>query len=397
MLFGMTIVNAGNYFVNIVLGRYLSSAELGDAVLLTTCMLVLGAFSLALQSATARVAALDSSSTSTNAFVKRVERGALAAGAVVAVTCAGASTHLAQLFRVSSAQSFVWLGLLSPLLLLQGVRRGVLQGRNRTLHFTATFQVEMAVRLGISWLALATGMGLDGVCAALLLSVAASLASTLGAPSATSVERSSHTRPLPSGSIILPAIVSQLSVIAFTQADVIILKARVAPDLAGAFAIVVLTGRIVSFTGQAVATPLLPDMAKAAAVGRDVSSMLRSALFAVLAVSAPLLLGAVFLPELLISSLFGPQHLAAAPHLPGYALAMLLHTLAALVIDYAYCHGASRINFAAFGIGILKLVAGILLIDSLQSAVLINLTASVVLLSAMALLTRKIARPRQPK
>jgi len=396
VLFGMSLVNAGNYAVNILFGRYLRAEVLGDVVLTTTCLLIVGAVSLAVQSATARgvAGAPVLHGAEERAIVRASKRFSYVAGTTLFVVLVAFAGPLARVFRVSSWTPFVWLAALAPLLLLQGVRRGVLQGRDRTLHLTGTFQVEMGVRLVVSWLALQLGFGLNGVCAALFLSVVASLfAGGSDGPN----RAPSDSPDLRRGwltSMMAPALVTQLSVMVFTQVDIILVKARAAPDQAGVFAVIVLLGRIVTFTSQAVSTPLVPAIV--ARVGRRESTLdlLAGALAAVAAVGTPLVAAALFAPVSVITTLFGSQHVAAAPFLGGYAAAMLLHAFACVLIDYAFCHGASRVNYASALLGAVKLTVSLYFIRDVRSAVLVNVLSSAALLALVFAIGLSIHRTR---
>ncbi len=382
VLLGMSLVNAGNYAVNIIFGRYLDANALGDVVLITTCLLILGSLSVAIQFATARGVADAASPTGTNerAVMRDARRLSIALGLAISLILVMTANYLSDLFKVGSSAPFWWLAAISPLLLIQGAQRGLLQGRDRTLRLTATFQSEMVVRLVVSWVALELGFGVDGVCAALFASVLASLA-TIG-PNPKRAEASAPVS-IPSrhsfASMMRPALVAQLSVMVFTQVDVILVKARANPAEAGAFAIVVLIGRIVTFTTQAVSTPLLPAIVERVRRGRRASDLLGAAMGAILVVGVPLVVFTLLIPERVITILFGSQHIAAAPFLGLYALGMLAHSGATLIIDYAFCHGANRISYISAALGLCKLVAGLLFIHDVHSAVLVNLISSAIL------------------
>ena len=383
VMFGMSLVNAGNYANNIIFGRYLESDALGDVVLATTCLLVIGAISVAIQSATARgvAGAGGGHGVEEQAIVRSAKQFSYVAGGALFLLLVPFAAPLARTFRVSSLELFWWLGALAPLLLVLGVQRGVLQGRDRTLRLTGTFQAEMGVRLLVSWLALALGFGLRGVCAALLLSVLASLVAAREARARPRIAAAPTASAAWLTRMMAPALVAQLSVIVFTQVDVILVKARATPEQAGIFAVVVLIGRIITFTTQAVSTPLLPAIVARARRRERAGDLLAGALGVVAAVGMPLVAAAVFAPRVVISTLFGAQHLAAAPFLGGYAIAMFIHAVACILTDYAFCHGVSRVNYAAALLGAVKLLAGIAFISDLHSAVLVNLASSTALLA----------------
>jgi O-antigen/teichoic acid export membrane protein len=386
----MAIVNAGNYAVNIVYGRYLSPAIFGEVVFTTTWLLIVGALSLAIQSATARgiaSAAASRDESHGSAVVRDATHFSATCGVIVSLLLACSASRLTTFFHLSSRAPFVWLALIAPPLFVQGARRGVLQGRDRTARFTWTFQAEMLVRLGGSWLALSQGLKLDGVCAALFLSVIASLIATGKQASGPPREISAGSPDRSFGRMIMPAFVAQLSVIAFTQVDIVILKARALPAEVGAFAAVVLIGRIVSFAAQAVTTPLLPAVVGRIQANRGASDLLRGALIAVAAIGVPLVALAYLAPVRIVATLFGHQHIAAAAYLAPYTVAILLHGLASVVTDYAFCCGAVRVNYVSAGVGGLKLILALALVHAASSAVLLSVASSALLLLLTSLAT----------
>ncbi len=392
VLVGMSVVNAGNYGVNIVFGWYLTPAKLGDVVFTTTGLLVLSAGALAMQSTTARAWAASYATHDARvaaAVLRDARRLSLWAGIAVAVMLFALAPASSRFFQLSSSAPLWWLGALAPLHLLQGVQRGLLQGSERMGRFTRTFQAEMLVRLFGSWLVLALGFDLNGVCAALFASVVASLLmggpnelvlraeEAVGTVAARSNAIETQFRPM-----LISSLVAQFSVIMFTQADILIAKARISPEAAGAFSIVVLTSRIVSFIVQAISASLLPTIVKRTEKGERTDLLLAAALMAVVIVATPLLLISWLIPGMAIEALFGPRHTSAAPYLLAYVGATAIHGLSCIVTDYAFSRGLRTANYVSAAAGLVKIVVAVQFASNLESLVQLALLVSCALLVA---------------
>jgi O-antigen/teichoic acid export membrane protein len=375
VFFGMSVVNVGNYAVNLLLGRYLAPGAFGDVVFVTTGLLMLSVGAGAMQAATARgVAATPEGDAGAvaRAVVRRAGGTACLAGAVVSVLLAASARWATGVFHVSSLAPFYWLGALAPLHFLQGVQRGALQGSSRIARLTATFQAEMLARLGGSWVALALGLGPDGVCAALFGSVVASLiAGGRGPPRVSGALAARALAPAEPrfSSVLASALVAQLGAAAFTQADIFVVKSFATPEQAGAFAVVILLGRIVSFATQAAWVPLLPAVVARARDGHRTRGLLFAALGLVAAVGLPLVLAGFAAPAALIKVTFGAHHLAGAVFLGPYLAATLLHACAFIVVDYAFCLGVRSVGYISLALGLTKLATTVAFAKSVSAVV----------------------------
>lgn len=391
VLLGMSLVNLGNYAINVVYGRYLESSALGDAILVTTFLLLTGAISTGIQTATARVVASGDSEQQGSDAVNLISKAALAMGAILMLAFIGLATPLSAVLNVAEPSAFYWLAATAPLLLLQGVWRGALQGRDAIPRFVGTFQVEMLVRLSCSWVGLALGFGLTAVCAALLISVVGSLLTSVPAQLVTQIRGASaalsglgqvQSRSLRRKFLdsLGPAILAQMSVIVFAQLDVILVKSRTSAEAAGGFAIVVLLGRIVTFTGQVAATPMLPAVVMSKRRNEPTRPILMNTLAWVACAGLPVVCAAVAYPDVSLRLLFGDNHVDGAGLLRVYAIGAFMHAVASVLTDYGYAIGKSIVTYVAFAIGVAKLALGLVIVNSAETAVVLHLVASATLL-----------------
>lgn len=170
-------VNVGNLAFNMIFSRWMGPALFGDlAVVLTIKLAILGVFG-ALSSATSQqVAAVDGGTRhQTEQALAAMNRvcfvGLWIALPVIAVVIYAGSLS-SRLDLGSPYLLFILLGTLpfcGPLNLL----RGVALGRMDSTRFVYSANAEMAVRLGVGIVAWQLGFGIEGVVAAIGLSIVA--------------------------------------------------------------------------------------------------------------------------------------------------------------------------------------------------------------------------------
>ena len=288
----MAVANAGNYGLNVVLARWLDPAAFGDLTLVVTLFLVLTAAAVAAQLLTAaQVARLDA----TGRWVESADlecwlaRRAGWIGVVAAAVLVGTAPALADLFHMASWVPLAVFGLGLPFYLAQAVYRGAAQGRLRFGRLSASFLLEVAVRLVLSVALVAAGAGVTGAAAGLSLSFVACWF---------------HLRPLraatPPGAVIAPAtrravfatagpaMILLVGQIVVNNGDVLIVKSRFDAETAGTYAAVALVGRAVFFCTWAVVTTLFPAAARQDATGDPDPDLLRRAVAVTATASAVL-------------------------------------------------------------------------------------------------------------
>ncbi|GAC1353423.1 MAG: oligosaccharide flippase family protein [Herpetosiphon sp.] len=383
LLLSMTVVNAGNYLFNLLLGRQLGPAAFADLSLLITLMLLVSFVATALAQATARFSAIhtaDGDAPGVAAVRKLLVRWAfIGGGALLALLVMGAPL-LQRFFQTRSAWPFVILGLGMPLFLAQGVERGVLQGQTRFLRLAGSYQAEMWMRLGGGVLLVAAGWGVNGAVVAITASFVASwsVASrgtrSLPAPSAHLQERRAVVRFM---GPVMAALVGQVLI---NNSDIILVKHFFAAPEAGAYAALALIGRIVFFATWSVVTAMFPVVAQKEQRGERHRHLLGFALLLVGAVSAVIIVGTTLAPELIVRALFGAAYLSIAPLLALYAITTALYALGNVVINYRLSAGDGTGTVAGLAGGMAQ-VAGLWLFhETLRQVVYVQLVIMAVLL-----------------
>ncbi len=338
LVLAILITNAGNYLLNLLLGRWLTPAEFSDANLMVTLMLTFTSVSVCLVLVSARfIGTRDAEGRYDDAerLARTFRRWALIAGLAVAIVLAAGSPLWSSLFRTGSAVPFVILACGMPFYFRCAVGRGVMQGRFRFRPLAITYMVEMAVRLGLGTALVALGFGVNGATAAVSLSLLVAWAavtllsrhrtkgSSAGIADTTGVRKYAvFVSVLLTGQIII------------NNGDVLISKIFLAPTEAGLYSAVALVGRAVFFLSWSVATVVFPVVASRHAKGDNGQRILAGGVVAVIGLGVACTLGALFIGGPVLGVVLGPEYAGLSIPLAVYALATTLFAVANLIASH---------------------------------------------------------------
>ncbi len=400
-ILGVAIIlaNAGNYLLNVFLGRWLTPAEFADANLMVTIMLLVTAIAVSLQLIAARFASINDATGDhgeTAAMAAWLERRAGIAGLAVGLTLVIGAPAWRTFFNSESALPFVILGVGMPFYLVQAVGRGVLQGRLAFRPLAATFIVEMVVRVvaGVSLVAL--GAGVEGATLGLTLSFLATWLHVriltshreAGPLSATTV-RSVITYAGPVGVLLLGQII-------INNGDVLIAKRFLEPETAGVYAAIALVGRAVFFLSWSVATTLFPAAAQRDQAGEDSNGLLYSGLGIVALMGVGFVVGAKLLGGIVLGEVFGPEYGGVSNQLALYAFATSLFAMANLIVSHHLSMGRRRESFLLVGGGVVQTILLLVGRGSIDSLISAQVTAMALLLAVIAASHVLGLRSKQP-
>lgn len=352
----MLIANAGNYLLNVVLGRWLTPAEFADANLMVTIMLLVTALAISLQLVAARFAginAVNGRSAATAALSRRLVTMARLAGGALAIGLIAGAPWWSDFFNSASALPFAVLGIGMPFYLAQAVGRGVLQGLLRFRPLALTFVVEMLVRVALGIGLVAAGLGVLGATIGLTASFVATwahvqllvgrlrsegeLAIEPGIVPTMSVEdrRALTAYAGPVGLLLLGQIM-------INNGDVLVAKRFLDPEAAGVYAAVALVGRAVFFLSWSVATTLFPAAAQRQERGEQTDGLLYGGLAIVALMGVGFVGGAYVLGDLVLGRVFGPEFGDVSGPLALYALATSMFAMANLIVSHHLSMGRIR-------------------------------------------------------
>jgi O-antigen/teichoic acid export membrane protein len=328
------LVNAGNYGINLLLGRWLGPTEFSEVSLLVTLLLMLSFWSLAFQLTSAKYVAeylVENKPAELYNFLHWFKKLSVVVGIGLATLLISLSIFWKDFFQMRSSLLFIIFGVGMPFYLLMSVNRGVLQGQNNYRKLAITFQIEMWTRLILSIVLVKMGYGVNGVAWGLTLSIFASWF-----VSNPSIEKF-ITIPFSNQKIIsffFIVLIYECSQILINNSDTILVKHFFSPTDAGLYAALALIGRIVYFGTWTVVTMLFPLVIKLEKEGKDHTKYFLGGLCVVGAIAGVIIIACYVMPELIVNILFGEKYISIAPLLWLYALATALFALVNVFVYY---------------------------------------------------------------
>ena len=387
LMLSMTVVNAGNYIYNLIMGRWLGPSLFADLSLIVTLLLVVTFLTAPIQMTAARYSAIhtadgdDKTLASLRRFIWLV---ALGVGLTLTVFFAIFSTTLKVFFHTQSALPFVIFGSALPFGMMQAVERGMLQGRTSFKVLAISYQVEMWSRLLVSILLVALGLSVNGAVIGISLSFVftwlVARSAVVGLNSQENISKEMRTELL---AFAAPVLISQLGQILINNSDVILVKRFFETSEAGKYAALALIGRIVFFATWSVVTTMFPIVAQKQKMGEPHAHLLWVSLGIVAGVSLPIVLLTCLVPDWVVLVLFGKKYLNISGLLWMYALATSLYAMANVVINYRLSLGMGRETGFAIAAGLAQVFGIIYFHNSLAQVVYVQVVVMGVLFLAL--------------
>ncbi len=323
----MFVANAGNYGINVVLGRWLTPAQFADATLIVTLMLVATAFAISLQLIAAKL-----TSDSDDDAIRWLNSRALMASLVGAAALVLAAPALRSFFHTASATPFIILAFGLPFYAMQAVGRGVLQGRMAFGALAKTFGIEVFVRALISVVLVVLRFGVLGATAGLTVSF---VVTWFAVREHTGIAlRGNRTARKRVTTIARPVALLLAAQVIINNEDVLFAKRYLPSIEAGKYSAIALIGRGVFFASWAVATAVFPAAAaRTKPVGHG-DRLLFGALFAVSAIGTAACVGAITMGNVAMGNVFGNVYRGLSAPLALYAVLTTLFAAANLFATY---------------------------------------------------------------
>jgi O-antigen/teichoic acid export membrane protein len=328
------LVNAGNYGINLLLGRWLGPSEFSEVSLLVTLLLMLSFWALAFQlTATKYIAEFttDNKQAEMSMFLKWFQKLAVLVGIVLAILLISLSIFWKDFFQMSSPIIFIIFGIGMPFYLLMSVNRGILQGKTNYRKLAITYQAEMWTRLILSIVLIKMGYGVNGVAWGLTLSI---VATWLVSNSTIIKEQKMIFENKKIIQFFIVVLTYECSQILINNSDTVLVKHFFTPTDAGLYAALALIGRIVYFGTWTVVTLLFPIVIKLEKEGKDHTKYFWGGLGFVGGIAGIIIIACYIMPELMVNILFGEKYLSIAPLLWLYALATALFALVNVFVYY---------------------------------------------------------------
>jgi O-antigen/teichoic acid export membrane protein len=330
------IVNVGNYLYNLVLGRLLGPEAFADAALLVTLLLVLSFMGMTFQLATAKFAVLfENKQWST--FQSNMYRYSAIFGIAVGIFVLFFAKDLQLLFNTQNSLMFTAFGFGIPLYFFMSVNRGKYQGKQDFNKLSITYQTEMWSRLLLTVGALlllpfepsllvAIGIVISfffGLIPTNIKDFSFFKISKLAAEDQKQVTRF----------MILTACYEFTQII-INNSDILLVKHYFDSLDAGLYASLALIGRAVYFVAWMFVMLLLPTVVQKQKDGEPTAPILFKYVGYISLLSFAIVISCYFLPELIISILFGDAYISMSGLLWQYALATSLFAISNIFAYY---------------------------------------------------------------
>ena len=366
------VVNGGNYFYNLMLGRYLGPTQFADAAILITLLLVLSFVAMTFQLTVTKLT-VEFATDQKNAFIAKVYQYAIGTGLVLGMSTVVFATHLKSIFQTQSSGMFIAFGLAIPLYFIMSVNRGILQGENRFFDLSITYQGEMLCRLLLTF----TLLLLFDLPSEYAVSIAIGISFIAGLYPVRNIDtnklRVTTISKIEQKRILLFFLLTacyELTQIVCNNSDILLVKHYFPSYDAGLYASLALIGRVVYFVTWMFVMLLLPKVLKDRKEGNDPVPVLKKYLGYITLLSI-FIVGFTFIfPQIAVSLLFGDQYMSIAPLLGWYALATSFFALANIFAYYflSLDHYKPILITAIFGV--LQVTAIIIFHDSLLEVVM---------------------------
>lgn len=384
------VVNAGNLAFNMIFSRWMGPEMFGDLALLLTIKLALLGVMAAVQMAASQLVAAASGAERGRieqglARINRILFAALWIALPVAVSLILAGSVGARL-GLAAPQLLIILIAALPFSAPLSILRGVAFGQFRTGRVVLSANLEMGVRLIGAIVAWQAGFGLEGVVAAIALSIVAGwavLADLLPRRSLSWTE----TRPVARGLTLaaLPLALLQMAQVLALDGDIFLASAALPDHESGLVAALSLFQRIQFFACFTLASVLLPSVVSAVREGRSVLHATMPVGLLFVAVAVPVLAASNVAPGLIIGLLVGPAFGAAAAGLPLAAVAAVAFTLSYLLATLLAALGDRRGLYAAALTALLQLGVMSVALKAPEAGYLDLLTIKATLQGALAM------------
>lgn len=345
LLGAAAIGSLANYAYTIAMGRLLGPADFGALQALFALFALATTPAVAFQTIVAELVArlaARGKRAKIAGLLRQALRFFLALGLGVAVFFIIFRSPLADLFRLGLPTLVIALSLIFlsnfPLIAL----RGMLQGLQRFTSLAWNLTAEPIGKFGLGLAAVLAGFGLFGALGGFILADVAVFVLALWQLRSLARMEGERVGRAEIGSYPLLVFASFALGSLFLQADLLIIKASVPPELAGRYAALAVAGKIPFFLAAPIFGVAFPQVVERASRGERSWPVVALSLSAGLAIALAVLAGFTLFPTFSMRLLFGPQYLELSPLLPLYALAMVFYTLAAVFGNFFVAARESR-------------------------------------------------------
>ena len=393
LLVTIVMVNAGNYAINLFLGRILGPEDFAEAGLLATGILVLSFFALGFQMTAAKYTATYSVADSParqQTFSRWFNRQSMMVGLGLASLLAISSWGLKNYLHFRSVTPFLLIAAGIPVYLLMSTGRGILQGEMKFKKLAGSYLLEMIVRLSLTAVIIGSllywgGAWItEGVALGFLASFFAAYWISRAKTGTESVKFPFSEQKQIFGFMFIIGSY-ELSQIMISHSDVILVKHYFSNEEAGLYTALALIGRVVFFATWSVVTLLFPKVVQREKMGLPHQKLFYQSLLLVMAIGVLITFGCYFFSDWIVYLLFGEAFASISKLLWMYASATTLFACAN-VFAYYYLSLNKYTPVILSGItGIMQIALIILFHNSITTIILVQIILMASLFLGMVL------------
>lgn len=365
LLISTVLVNAGNYAINLLLGRFLGPEAFAEVSVIATGVLMLSFLAVGLQLTTAKYSATyfaEKKNEKLHAFIAWITKRSWILSSLLAALLILSMFHLQIFFHFKSAWSFLIIALGIPFYFAFSISRGWFQGICYFKKLAYTYLIEMVVRLIVTFglIAYILHTNAQWSTEAIALGFLASFLITYAYSRRKKIISfgDSIKNELPIiKNFILIIIGYEFSQILINNSDIMLVKHYFGNHDAGIYSALALIGRVVFFATWTIVTLLFPKVIQAEKKGEKHSHLFWGALGIVFSIGV-IITGLCYgLGENIIQILFGNEYTSASSLLWKYATATTLFACANVFAYYFMSLDKYGPVFISLVIGLLQIIS----------------------------------------
>ncbi|WP_370174740.1 sugar isomerase [Leeuwenhoekiella palythoae] len=376
------VVNGGNYLYNLLLGRLLGPEAFADAAILVTLLLVLSFAAMTFQLGTARFIALLSEEKQP-VFLNSIQKWSLRFGLVLGCIFIVFSSFMQEVFQTSSQAMFVVFGLSVPLYFVMSINRGIYQGKEQLMSLAKTYQIEMWSRLVLTLLCILLFKTQPAIGVALGVSlslIAAQFPRAKDNPKNRRVGVLTQTEQREILQFFVITACYEGTQILINNSDILLVKHYFDAYQAGLYASLALIGRVVYFVAWMFVMLLLPEVVRKHKAGESTHSILFKYVSYISILALSIVAACFLFPNVIVQMMFGEAYVSVSHLLGPYALATGLFAVVNLFTYYFLSLGKYKPVYLSFIGGFLQIGGIILMHNSLEQVVWVQIGSMALLL-----------------
>ena len=383
MLLSSILVGGMNLIYNFAIAHALGADKFGHASVVYTMLMLLSSVTLSFQILCSKFVARSAAESERVAIYRLLHRRAWLCSAGVGVALAAANPLISNYLNLPTRSLVYLLALAAVFYIPLGVRRGYLQGNYDFRPLAFNFVLEVIVKLAGALLLVSAGYGVQGVVAAMTISVlAAYLIAVPRRHELAVIPQPTLRSGLGEGLQALSFFVGQVVI---NNLDIILVKHFFDATAAGVYAAVALAGRIVYMLSWSIVNSMFPFSAGVRSEEQGGRTVLGTALLLVTGLATLFILAMWLAPVGLWQILLGrgfplPPHHSYSSLLVLYSGTTAIYSLSVVLMTYEISRKIGNVSWLQLAFSGAIILGIYLFHGSLEQVILVQLVLMVALL-----------------